>query len=96
MAGLDGTITVTCSEYRPCLVGGKKALFHKWVERAELVAPSPLRGGHQGGVVSAVLALIEFETGDVAEVYPNKLRFLDSKGQFSQFCFDGAGPDVPE
>lgn len=32
MAALDGTITMTSSEYRPCEVGGKKALFHRWAE----------------------------------------------------------------
>lgn len=30
MAGIDGKITFETSEYRPCLVNGRKALFHKW------------------------------------------------------------------
>lgn len=33
MAGLDGTITVSNSQYRPCVVADKKALFHNWVHR---------------------------------------------------------------
>lgn len=32
MAGLDGTITITNSEYRPCIVDERKALFHKWCD----------------------------------------------------------------
>lgn len=33
MAALDGTITMTTSEYRPCYVDGIKALFHRWEEK---------------------------------------------------------------
>ena len=32
MAGLDMTMKVESAEYRPCVVGGRKALFHRWVE----------------------------------------------------------------
>lgn len=32
MAGLDMTMKVKSVEYRPCVVGGRKALFHRWVE----------------------------------------------------------------
>nr|DAW37521.1 MAG TPA: SEA domain [Caudoviricetes sp.] len=30
MASLDGTLTITNSEYRPCVVDRKKAMFHRW------------------------------------------------------------------
>lgn len=30
MAGLNGKITIEDSEYRPCIVNGRKGLFHKW------------------------------------------------------------------
>ena len=30
MASLDGTLTITNSEYRPCVVDGEKAMFHRW------------------------------------------------------------------
>lgn len=33
MANLIHTITVTSSEYRPCLVDGEDALFHRWATR---------------------------------------------------------------
>lgn len=33
MAALNGTITVSKREYRPCFVEGKKALFHMWAEK---------------------------------------------------------------
>lgn len=31
MAGLDMTMKVKSAEYRPCEVGGRKALFHRWI-----------------------------------------------------------------
>lgn len=38
MAGLNGRITIEGSEYRPCLIGGRKHLFHKWGFNGETVA----------------------------------------------------------
>lgn len=37
MAALDGTITMTSAEYRPCYVNDKKALFHRWIDKEEVV-----------------------------------------------------------
>lgn len=30
MVSLDGTLTITNSEYRPCRVHNENALFHMW------------------------------------------------------------------
>ena len=38
-------------ELRPCKVNGKKALFHTWSNKSKIVDPSPLMGGHNGGVL---------------------------------------------
>ena len=38
-------------ELRPCLVGGEPALFHMWEERSDVLEPSPLVGGHNGGIL---------------------------------------------
>lgn len=78
MAALDGTITMTSSEYRPCYVEGKKALFHKWEDRSEIVSPSIMKGGHAGGVIRGTIAIVEFENGVVGEVYPHKIKFADN------------------
>lgn len=88
MAGLDGTITITNSEYRPCIVGDRKALFHRWVEKSKVVPPSMMVGGHPGGTVSGVVAIVEFEDGTVEEMYPYKIKFLDSKQLFSEMRFE--------
>lgn len=37
MAAMDGTITMTTAEYRPCYVNDKKALFHRWIDKEEVL-----------------------------------------------------------
>lgn len=88
------------SQYRPCLVkrdcdkGGKerkevvKALFHCWVYKFEVVPPSPMLGGHSGGVVSGVLGLVENEDGTIDQIYPSRIKFLDTQGLMSEICFE--------
>lgn len=78
MAGLDGTIIMSNSQYRPCFVDGKKALFHKWESVSKIVSPSPYVGGHSGGVISCDFAIVEYEDGTTAEVKPDKIKFDDN------------------
>ena len=79
MASLDSTITIQ-HERRPCYVDGKKAMFHQWANRQEIIAPSVAVGGHGGGVVAAVFGIVEFEDGTVQERRPNDIRFADGGG----------------
>lgn len=78
-------ITVKYSEYRPCIVDKKKALFHRWEERANIVSPSPMVGGHSGGVIRDVAGIVEFEDGTIAEVYATNIRFVDNP--FAEIAF---------
>lgn len=57
--------------------GTKPALFHCWVAVSEIVAPSPMLGGHGGGVVSGVVALLELEDGSVVKAAPEEIAFAD-------------------
>ena len=82
MAGLKMIV-----ELRPCLVKGKKHLFHCWDHRAWTVEESALRGGPSGGQCSMVLAVVEDEYGQVHEVYPRDVRFLDD--QIKEYSFGG-------
>ena len=82
---------------RPCYMtrsfreGTKvKALFHCWVHESNVIPPSPLKGGHAGGVVATTLGLVELEDGSVVKVYPEDIQFLDSK--FDEYSF----PEVNE
>lgn len=72
-------ILITTSEYRPCYVGDRKALFHKWGYSQRVVPPSLLKGGHSGGTISTTYGIVEYEDGKVAEVYPSDIRFVDNK-----------------
>nr|DAG77276.1 MAG TPA: hypothetical protein [Caudoviricetes sp.] len=64
---------------RPCLVGGKKHIFHQWENLAWVVNASPLRGGHPGGQRSLTMAIVEDENGQVHEVHPAEVEFIDGK-----------------
>lgn len=75
-------------EVRPCTINGIKALWHRWVNVSNIVPPSPLRGGHGGGVIADTFALVEYETGLVRLVKPENVHFLDSRGKFDQYIFD--------
>jgi len=76
---------------RPCLVGKeqKKALFHAWSQNSKVIEPSIMKGGHGGGVVAGAVALVEMEDGQIKEVMPWEIRFLDS--QHNTYIFEGAG-----
>lgn len=80
-------------EKRPCLVKSlnTKALFHRWVEVSQIVPPSIAVGGHGGGVVKDVMALVELGSGDVCMVHASEIRFLDSKVLFSEYIFEEEG-----
>lgn len=85
-------IVTQTAEKRPCVVSvvtrdknrkiathTRNALFHRWADKAEIVPPSVLKGGHGGGVVRGVLAIVEYEDGTIGEALPENIRFLDSK-----------------
>lgn len=59
---------------RPCYVmrgeskTKEKALFHNWAYFSDVVPPSLMVGGHNGGNVSRTAAIIELEDGTIAEI----------------------------
>lgn len=66
-------------ETRPCIVNGMRAIFHKWYESSELINESPLRGGHPGGAIKGIHAIVEYENGAVECVHPRRVRFVDNE-----------------
>lgn len=93
MAGLELEIK---GLLRPCIVyGDKKALFHRWSDKCQVIEPSIAVGGHPGGQLSQTVAIIEYEDGSVAEVYPSRVRFLDTPGQMDEFeaCYWGGAKE---
>ena len=88
------------TELRPCVVRKTvrsndyaNALFHIWVQESDVVAPSPMIGGHPGGTVNTVLGLVEFEDGSVKKVYPGDIVFIDSEGKFKEYDFSRKGEE---
>lgn len=67
---------------RPCYVTGNdtetKALFHCWSFQSDIYAPSIMVGGHSGGVVARMGAIVEFEDGRIITVPPESIRFVTS------------------
>lgn len=61
--------------YRPCIVKGKNALFHRWSERAEIIEPDV--GFMKYGITKWTVGIVEFEDGRVSEVVPREIVFID-------------------
>ena len=80
-------------ERRICMVGERKAFFHKFITRSHVVGPSPLRGGHPGGQINVPLALVEFEDGLVEEVEPTAVHFLDTAGEMAKYDWGDWSPE---
>ncbi len=76
MAALND-ITIRTTEYRPCIVKGKKALFHRWQTISQVVAPSYMVGGHPGGQLTETVGIVEYEDGTIGQPFPASIRFCD-------------------
>lgn len=80
-----GDITIKTAEYRPCYVSGRKALFHRW-EAFPYVSPSKYMAKRWEGLNEdeaieksidlGTLAIVEYEDGTIAKVYPEEVRFV--------------------
>ena len=66
---------------RKCVVKGRVCFFHRWSDKSEIVPPSPMAGGHAGGVINLTVGIVEYkEDGTVHEFYPHEIRFLNTNG----------------
>ena len=92
MAGLNGELTIKTAEYRPCIVEGRKALFHRWHTISNVLSPSPMIGGHPGGQITYTRAIIEYEDGTVSQCNPTDITFCDPPHK--EYCF-GAEQEEP-
>lgn len=80
---------------RPCIARpGKKALFHRFVNVAEVAAPSIMTGGHPGGQLANTYALLEFEDGRLSMEPVNSIIMLDSAEQFAAHDWEALGADA--
>ena len=75
----SGDIKIELNEYRPCIVGERKALFHRWTEFNNTVPGGLTPIDPPPGQIKYTLGLIEYEDGQVEEVAPHKIKFIDEK-----------------
>ena len=74
---------MTDHNYRICDVVSEnnyvlyKGLFHGFYARSEVLPPSPLRGGHAGGVAADVVALVEDANGVCRPIPAHRINFID-------------------
>lgn len=64
-------------ELRPCIVEGRKALFHSWQRSVDYIPP--LKDKHLGGTTEYIIGIIELENGTIQQVSPDEIRFIDNK-----------------
>ena len=79
------------SELRPCIAGGRRAVFHRWINIAHPVPPrgSEITENTRYFQYRRTEALVEYEDGTVDRVFPTELQFLDG-GAFARFDWSGA------
>lgn len=75
-------LTMSTSEYRPCLVeiegNYNKAFFHRWDEQATIGICGPIK---------RTKGIVELEDGSILNVLPTQIRFIDDPG-FDEYAFD--------
>jgi len=59
----------------------KRGYFHRWEDVSRVIEPSPMVGGHSGGVERMTLAIVELEDGTVVRVQPYQIKFTDREGE---------------
>lgn len=75
------------AEYRPCYVNGRRALFHRWVNTANPSLPRGVEATDEKARYfqhRSTHALVEYEDGFMARVWPQDIRFVDG-GRFDEF-----------
>lgn len=80
-------VVQTTDTRRPCYVDGKRALFHAWANTARPAMP---RGADPDTnpdyfQLSHLHAVVEYEDGTVARVWPQHVKFAD--GDFEKFAW---------
>ena len=87
MASIPMTITIT-TEKRPCLVNGRRALFHRWADSARPVVPRGIEEIDPETRYQCwnVHGIVEFEDGTVQRIWPSEIQFVDG-GDFDQIAW---------
>lgn len=75
---------------RPCLVNGRRALFHCWSVMARAVPPKGMteEETEERFQHTTTRALVEFADGTIGRPWPSEIRFIDG-GNFDEWDWDG-------
>lgn len=75
-------------ELRPCFVNGRRALFHRWADSARPAKPYGQEDDENAPnyQLHSVQAIVEYDDGTVARVWPSALKFLPSE-QFNDYAW---------
>jgi hypothetical protein len=65
--------------YRPCRYEDENYIFHCFEQNSYVISPSPMIGGHPGGQVSGVFAIIEDGKGNIYRIDPTEIVFTDNE-----------------
>lgn len=70
----------TMPQLRPCLVNGRRALFHCWSILARAVPPKGMNEEEtdERFQYTTTRALVEFEDGTIGRPWPSEIRFVDN------------------
>lgn len=72
--------------YRTCRYENENYLFHCLEQFSSVIGPSAAVGGHPGGQISHVFALIEDGKGNIYRVDPTMITFTDD--EFSKYFLE--------
>lgn len=88
MFKLKKTIVKEEISYRPCYANGRRAMFHRWANDARPQLPRGVEPGENARYYQfrSTKAIVEYEDGTVAAVWPNEIQFADG-GKFQEYAW---------
>lgn len=89
MPAIEGKITMSTCEMRPCWVNGRRAMFHRWTDSARPVKPYGKDEDCEERLQKwSVHGIVEYEDGTVEREWPNQIRFADSAEYFDALAWE--------
>lgn len=76
------------TEYRPCYVNGRRALFHRWINTANPALPRGVDATDEKARFfqhRSTHGLVEYADGSLARVWPQEIRFADTAARFKEY-----------
>lgn len=77
--GIFGSKIKITADLRPCIVNGRRALFHRWADSARPITPRGMEETEYSDryQLHSVHAIVEYADGTVSRVWPYDIRFID-------------------